>query len=206
MAPPSRSLAPLEPDALGPDPLVAFGRWFEEALAAGLDEPTAMALATADAAGAPSSRIVLLKSHGPEGFTFHTNFESRKGRELAANPRAALTLWWPPLHRQVRIEGRVERVPAAESDAYFRTRPVPSRWSAIASPQSRPVASRAALAEAVRRVRAAHGDDPPRPEHWGGCRVVPARIEFWQLGEHRLHDRILYERQGAGWTVTRLAP
>lgn len=196
---------PLESEHLDPDPVVQFRAWFGEALAAGLEEPTAMALATADASGAPSVRIVLLKDAGPDGFTFHTNYQSRKGVELAARPRAALALWWPPLHRQVRIEGRAERASAAVSDAYFATRSPDSRWSAIASPQSQPIANRAALEARVSAARAA-GGEPRRPDHWGGVRVVPDRIEFWQAGADRLHDRFLYTRERGGWRLERLAP
>lgn len=198
---------PLDPSALHADPIRQFEEWFAEARSAGLDEPTAMALATADASGAPSVRIVLLKEVDPAGFSFHTNYESRKGLELEARPRAALVLWWPPLHRQIRIEGRVERTDAAHSDAYFRTRPVRSRWSAAASPQSRVIASREALEALALRARSELGDDPPRPAHWGGYRVVPDRIEFWQMGADRLHDRFLYTRGPDGaWRVDRLAP
>lgn len=207
--PETRSAArpPLERDQLHDDPIVQFGRWFAEATAAGLAEPTGMALATADAAGAPSVRIVLLKSFDAEGFAFHTNYESRKGREIEARPRAALALWWPPLHRQIRIEGRVERTDAAHSDAYFQTRAPRSRWSAIASPQSRPIESRDALEERVREARAGQGDDPVRPAYWGGYKVIPDRIEFWQMGADRMHDRFLYTRQERGkWRIERLAP
>ena len=199
--------SPLERDALAADPIVQFCEWFEEALSAGLPETTAMSLATADAAGNPSVRIVLLKDYGPDGFVFYTNYESRKGRELDARRRAALALWWPPLHRQVRIEGAVERVSAADSDRYFASRPWGSRINAIASPQSQRVESRDALVKERDRVLADFPEgDPPRPEFWGGYRVRAERIEFWQMGEDRLHDRFLYTRQVDGWTIERLAP
>ena len=198
---------PLRRAELPEGPFELFARWFEQASAAGLIEPNAMALATADARGNPSVRMVLLKAYGEAGFVFYTNHESRKGRELEARPRAALSLWWPPLHRQVRIEGGVERVSAAESDRYFASRPLDSRLSAIASPQSQVVASREALIERRERVRAEFPDgDPPRPASWGGYRVHAERIEFWQMGPDRLHDRFLYTRGPSGWTLERLAP
>lgn len=188
------------------DPLRQFERWFAEAAAA-VPVPEGMTLATATPDGRPSARTVLLKAADERGFTFYTNHESRKGAELAANPRAALLFWWQPLGRQVRVEGAVERVPAAESEEYFRTRPAGSRIAAWASPQSRPLAGREELeqlyAEAVERF----GDgEPPLPPHWGGLRIVPDAYEFWQHGEHRLHDRIRYERDGDAWRRFRLAP
>ena len=198
---------PLERAALHADPLVLFREWFEEAMTAGLIEPTAMSLATADAAGNPSVRIVLLKAFGASGFVFHTNYESRKGREIEARPRAALAMWWPPLLRQVRVEGAVERSAAEASDLYFRTRAAASRVSAIVSPQSRVIESREVLEERRRQALATYPDgDPPRPAHWGGYQVRPERIEFWQMGRDRLHDRFLYTREGGGWKIERLAP
>ena len=192
--------------ALDPDPLAQFHAWFADARAA-LEQPDAVALATATPDGRPSVRMVLLKRADEQGFGFHTNLESRKGVELAANPRAALLFHWQPLGRQVRIEGAVEAAPAQESEEYFRTRPLPSRLAAWASPQSRPLADRAELerryAEATARFE---GDDVPLPPHWGGFRLVPDAYEFWQHGEHRLHDRLRYERTEAGWLRERLAP
>lgn len=191
---------------LDPDPLRQFERWFAAAREAGLPVPEAMALATATPDGRPSARMVLLKGADERGFAFHTNYESRKGGELAANPRAALLFHWQPLGRQVRVEGAVERLSVAESEAYFRTRPLGSRLAAWASPQSRPLADRAELerlyAEAVERF----GEDVPLPPSWGGLRLLPDAYEFWQHGDDRLHDRIRYERDGSGWSRTRLAP
>jgi len=188
-------------------PFPTFARWYDEALQCGLREPAAMALATADAAGQPSLRMVLLKSHGPDGFVFYTNLESRKAREIEANPWASLCIVWLDLHRQIRIEGTVGAVDERDSDEYFESRPRDAQIAAAASPQSRSVADRAALDRLVGREQAKHGDGPvPRPSHWGGLRVCPQRIEFWQGRRHRLHDRIVYEREGSGWRIERLAP
>jgi pyridoxamine 5'-phosphate oxidase len=192
-----------------PDPMRQFDRWLSEAMRAELPEPTAMTLATADADGLPSARIVLLKGVGPEGFTFFTNYESRKGTDLAARPDAAMLFHWVELERQVRIEGQVAKVPAAESDLYFASRPELSRVGAWASPQSRVIPDRAWLerefATAQERV-AATGAHVPRPEHWGGYRLVPTTLEFWQGRRSRLHDRIRYRREDAQWRIERLAP
>lgn len=192
---------------LDPDPLRQFEAWFAEAREAGVEVPEAMALGTASPDGRPSVRMVLLKQADERGFGFHTNYESRKGDELAANPHAALLFHWRLLGRQVRVEGRVEQVSPEESEAYFRTRPRGSRLAAWASPQSRPLADRAELdrlfADAASRFP---GDEVPLPPQWGGFRLVPDAYEFWQHDENRLHDRVRYERAGDGWTRTRLAP
>lgn len=189
------------------DPLRFFQRWFDEALAAGVTEPNAMTLATVDADGQPAARIVLLKGLDERGFVFFTNYESRKGRELDAQPRAALVFWWQELERQVRIEGTVEQVTAEESDAYFASRPRGSRLGAWASDQSRPLAGRAALEAKLDAVAQRYADGAvPRPPHWGGYRVVPTLVEFWQGRPSRLHDRLEYTRTDEGWTRRRLAP
>lgn len=203
--------APLVEEAAQPDPLAQFQRWLDEAIAAGAPLANAMTLATATARGEPSARIVLLKQVDPCGFVFFTNHGSRKGGELEENPRAALLFYWAELHRQVRIEGRVERVSEAESDAYFATRPRASNLSAIASPQSRPVAGRAALERLVSEVEAALNGDGgaalARPDYWGGYRVLPHTLEFWQGRPDRLHDRLRYRQEPDGsWRIDRLAP
>lgn len=187
---------------LDADPLRQFESWFAAAREAGLRAPEAMTLATATPDGAPSARMVLLKGVDERGFVFFTSYESRKGDELEANPRAALLLYWESLGRQVRVEGMVERVSAEESDAYFASRPPGSRAGAAASRQSRPLADRAELERAV----AVLGDEVARPEWWGGYRVRPDRYEFWQHRENRLHDRFCYEREGEEWSVQRLYP
>jgi pyridoxamine 5'-phosphate oxidase len=200
--------ATLDEKDLDPDPIRQFQLWFDEALAAKVDEPNAMALATATTDGVPSVRIVLLKGVDERGFTFHTCYEGRKGRELDANPNAALVLFWPALERQVRIEGRVERVSDEESDAYFKSRPVESRLGAWASPQSQVVPSRATFEDRMEECRARYPDgNIPRPPNWGGYRVLPHTIEFWQGRPSRLHDRARYGRATTGeWTIDRLAP
>jgi pyridoxamine 5'-phosphate oxidase len=182
------------------DPLTQLCRWLEEA------PEERVALATATTEGAPSLRMVLLKGADERGLTFYTGYESRKGRELAENPRAALLVHWPELGRQVRVEGAVGRVPGDESDAYWATRPAGSRVSAAASPQSAVVMGREALDELVAGVRVRFGDDPPRPPTWGGFRLVPDSYEFWQHRDDRLHDRLRYRRHGDSWILERLAP
>jgi len=189
------------------DPFVQFAQWFDAARASRVPEPNAMTLATADAAGRPAARIVLLKEVDPRGFLFYTNYDSRKGRELLARPAAALLFFWPELERQVRIEGTVEQVDGATADAYWRTRPRLSRIGAWASPQSAPLRNRAALeARFAEGERLFPGEDVDRPARWGGYRLVPGAFEFWQGRASRLHDRIVYERVGEGWRIGRLAP
>jgi pyridoxamine 5'-phosphate oxidase len=197
----------LETADLHPDPLVQFRRWFEEAQAAGIDLPEAATLATAAAGPRPSARTVLLKGVDERGFLFYTNYESRKGRELAANPRAALVFHWPlEPRRQVTAAGPVERLPSEESEAYFRTRPLGSRLGAWASRQSEVIPGREVLEAAFAEAEARHGDDPPRPAWWGGYVLVPERVELWQNRPNRLHDRFRYSREGPGWRLERLAP
>jgi pyridoxamine 5'-phosphate oxidase len=198
--------AALDETEADPSPFRQFERWFSEAQQAGVDEPNAMTLATVNAQGRPSARIVLLKDFDDRGATFFTNYQSHKGNDLAANPVAALVFFWPPLERQVRLEGAVEKVSADESDAYYRIRPLGSRIGAWASPQSRVVASRDVLEANVARFKAEYGAAPVRPPHWGGYRLKPDLFEFWQGRESRLHDRIEYRWVGDRWTRARLAP
>jgi pyridoxamine 5'-phosphate oxidase len=192
---------------LGPDPIAAFQTWLAAAVAAEQPEPTAMTLATADASGRPSARTVLLKKVDERGFTWFTNGRSRKGRELAANPRAALVFAWIPLGRQVTVLGPVDRLTEAESDAYFATRPLGSRLGAWASDQSEVLPSRETLEVRVREIAAAYPDgNVPRPPHWGGYRLWPIEVQFWQHRDDRLHDRLRYRRVDNRWMVERLAP
>ena len=188
------------------NPLELFHLWFDQAVKANCPEPNSMALATADLSGNPSVRIVLLKGASDQGFTFFTNYESQKGRELANRPAAALLFHWHELERQVRIKGSVTKVDPAESDAYFHSRPPASRIGAWASPQSNEIPSREFLEEAEKRFLSEHRDNPPRPDHWGGYRLSPTEIEFWQGRPSRLHDRIQYKLQDQAWRIARLAP
>ncbi len=189
-----------------PDPIAEFNAWFEEAREAGVPVPETITLATADAAGRPSARMLLLKGADERGFTFFTSYESRKGRELETNPHAALVVYWQPLGRQVRVEGTVRRLPAEESDAYFATRPPRSRAAAAASRQSEVIEGREELEAEIERLLAEHGDEVPRPERWGGYVLEPDVIELWQHGDDRLHDRFRFTRAGEGWSRERLAP
>ncbi|MGZ3236637.1 MAG: pyridoxamine 5'-phosphate oxidase [Burkholderiaceae bacterium] len=201
------SHASLSEEDVDPDPIKQFAKWFDEAIKAKIPEPNAMSVATATAKGRPSSRILLIKEFNERGFVWYTNYASRKGHELLENPFAALLFHWVELERQVRIEGRVERVSAAESDAYFHSRPLQSRLGANASLQSHPVADRHALEQQFAQAEKQYGEHPPRPEHWGGYRLVPDSIEFWQGRSSRLHDRILYTRLSDGrWLRQRLQP
>jgi pyridoxamine 5'-phosphate oxidase len=188
------------------DPVARFNEWFADAQAAGVEMAEAMTLATADAAGRPSARMLLLKGADERGFAFFTGYESRKGRELADNPRAALVFYWRPLGRQVRIEGTVRRLSSEESDEYWATRPPRSRAAAAASRQSEPLGSLEELEADAEQLLAEHGDDVPRPERWGGYLLEPDAIELWQHRDDRLHDRVLYTRAREGWRAQRLAP
>jgi pyridoxamine 5'-phosphate oxidase len=196
----------LDESASAADPLLQFQRWFEQALSAQLPEPNAMTLATVGEDGRPSTRIVLVKGFDARGFVWYTNYESRKGRELALHPFAALQFHWVELERVVRIEGRVGTTSPEESDAYFASRPLDSRLGAWASPQSRVIASRAVLVAAAAKAAAVHALNPPRPPHWGGYRLEPDRYEFWQGRKSRLHDRLRYRLEDGAWLRERLAP
>jgi pyridoxamine 5'-phosphate oxidase len=198
----------IDEKTVDPDPLKLFQRWLDEAIAAGIHLPEAMTMATATPDGKPSARLILLKQADETGFVFYTNYNSLKARELDANPQAALVFYWPQFERQMRVEGKVERTSADESDAYFKTRPRESQIGALASPQSEVIASREALQQRVDELEKLYeGREVERPAHWGGYRLTPERIEFWKGRSGRLHDRILYERQADGsWTIKRLAP
>ena len=201
--------AALDEHGIDRDPFQQFTIWYDEAVAAGLPEPEAMTLSTATLEGQPSARIVLLRGYDERGFCFFSNYSSQKGQELAANPYAAVTFHWVELERQVRISGRVEKVTEAESDAYFQSRPSQSRIGAWSSPQSNVISSRDALEELFEKYQEQYLDETaiPRPEHWGGYRVIPERIEFWQGRPNRLHDRLRFIRIDQGpWTLQRLAP
>ena len=200
------ALKTLEEKEVDPDPLKQFGVWMVEAIHAKVPEPTAMTLATVDGRGHPSARIVLLKGVDAGGFVFYTNYRSRKGRELEVNPSAALAFMWKELERQVRIEGRVEKVSAEESRAYYAQRPLGSRIGAWASPQSEVLENRAWLERRWEELSRQYGEAPECPPHWGGYRLVPDHLEFWQGRQSRLHDRITYTRSTEGWTIQRLAP
>lgn len=197
----------LREGAIAPNPFDQFARWFADASAAGIPDPNAMTVATVSPEGLPSARMVLLKDFDESGFVFYTNYNSRKGRELASNPYASLVFYWPLLHRQVRVEGRIEPVSAEESDRYFASRPLGSQISATISPQSSVISSREELeAKFAEAEAAAAGQPSRRPAHWGGVRVVPESIEFWQGRPNRLHDRLRYHRADGEWIVERLAP
>ena len=201
--------SPLTKANVDPNPIRQFELWFKEASASGLSEQdaTSMTLATADKDGRPCARIVLLKSFDESGFVFFTNYNSRKGGELIASARACLLFYWAPLWRQVRIEGVVEKVSPAESDEYFHSRPLGSKIGAWASDQSQPINSRSELEQRFEEFASKFSDNVPRPPHWGGFRVKPEVIEFWQGRENRLHDRLVYRREGDGnWRIERLAP
>lgn len=198
---------PLDRSDLKPEPISQFLEWFNEYKAGQPPEPTAMAIATASKDGEPSVRFVLLKSFGADGFVFFTNYKSEKAKNLEQNPRASLVFYWNPQNRQVRVSGRVEKTSALESDEYFATRPVESQLGAWASQQSEPVESRETLEARMNELRAKYaGKAVPRPPHWGGFRVIPERIEFWQGRTGRLHDRFVFERVPGGWNIQRLCP
>lgn len=200
------SLGSLDIADVDPDPIRQFTTWLDQALDAKLPEPNAMTVSTVDADGRPASRILLIKGVDERGFVFYTNYESRKGHELAANPYTSLLFYWIELERQVRIDGRVEKTSAEESDAYFASRPLGSRIGAWVSHQSEVIENRAALEAREREISAKYGENPPRPPHWGGYRVVPDTVEFWQGRPSRLHDRIHYTRADGGWKIDRLSP
>lgn len=201
-------LQSLQEKDVADQPIAQFDRWWKDAIESELDEVNAMTLATADATGAPSARIVLLKGFDERGFVFFTNYNSKKGQDIAANPRVSLVFFWKELERQVNISGSIEKVPVAESDAYFQSRPVGSRIGAWCSPQSTVIADRQILEDNITKYQAQFGDGPiPKPDHWGGYLVQPKTVEFWQGRSSRLHDRIKYLKKDQGlWIIERLAP
>jgi pyridoxamine 5'-phosphate oxidase len=198
---------PLDPSSCDPDPFVEAQRWLTVAIDGGIPSANAMTLATVDERGRPAARIVLLKEIDQRGFVFHTSYDGRKGRDIASHPHAALVFWWEPLHRQIRVEGSVEKLAPADSDAYFATRPRGSQLGAIASPQSQVISSRQELEAKVIALQQKYGESiPQRPANWGGYRVVPDMIELWQGQPSRLHDRVRYTLTDGSWTRDRLAP
>ena len=200
-------LASLSENDVADDPFTQFATWFEQAMKAEVPELNAMSLSTVNGEGKPSSRIVLIKEFDQRGFSWFTNYDSRKGQELEQNPHAALLFFWSALERQVRIEGKIEKISVQENDTYFHSRPIGSRQSALASAQSQVIASREALEQKLAEVIHQYGETPPRPEHWGGYRLVPNLVEFWQGRSSRLHDRIVYHRlEDGSWEIQRLQP
>lgn len=200
-------LASLSEHEVAPEPISQFATWFEQAMKAEVPELNAMSLSTVNSSGKPSSRIVLIKEFDHRGFSWFTNYDSRKGVELEQNPHAALLFFWSALERQVRIEGKIEKISVQENDTYFHSRPLGSRQSALASAQSQPIPNRNALEQKLAAVVQQFGDAPPRPEHWGGYRLVPEMVEFWQGRASRLHDRIVYTKAADGsWSIQRLQP
>lgn len=200
-------LASLSENDVSDNPFTQFATWFEQAMKAEVPELNAMSLSTVNGEGKPSSRIVLIKEFDQRGFSWFTNYDSRKGQELEQNPHAALLFFWSALERQVRIEGKIEKISVQENDTYFHSRPLGSRQSALASAQSQVIASREALEQKLAEVVNQYGETPPRPEHWGGYRLVPDLVEFWQGRSSRLHDRIVYHRlEDGSWEIQRLQP
>lgn len=196
----------LDESAVDPNPLVQFGRWMNDALVSDIPDANAMTLATVGEDGRPDARVVLLKYFGPEGFAFFTNYESKKGRDLAANPYATFHFFWPQLDRQISIYGSVQKTTRGESEEYFTSRPVDSRIAAWASTQSSVIESRAFLEERFMEFKEKFGGDVPLPDFWGGFRLTPERFEFWQGRQNRLHDRLVYSQEGSAWTIQRLSP